>query len=232
MIMEIIWFGGSCVRLKGREGVVAADPFKEIVGPTGRGLTADIVTFGRPDESEVKSRGKAGKGSGRTSRQLAVPLPSSLENAYALDSPGEYEIHGVMVTGVRTFRDSTRGQEKGASTSFVYELDGLFTAHLGDVGHMLTQETLGEMGHVDVACLAIGPSLKTSQAAELAAQLDAHLVIPMPTAADVGVAREDMQRFLHEMSVTDPQAVPKLNVSISTIPSETTVVVLEPRGRT
>jgi L-ascorbate metabolism protein UlaG (beta-lactamase superfamily) len=233
--MEIIWYGGSCIRLKGREGTVAADPFKEIVGPTGRGMTADIVTYGRPDESIPKAKGKAGRAGedeGQTSRQLGVPLPTSLENAFALDAPGEYEVHGVMVTGVRTFRDPVRGQERGAGTSFVYELDGLFTAHLGDVGHLLSQETLGEMGHIDIACLAIGPSLNASHAAELVAQLDANLVVPMPTAPDAGVADEDMQRFLREMSVTDPQPVPKLNVSISTIPNETTVVVLEPRGRT
>lgn len=229
--MEIIWYGGSCVRLKGREGVVAADPFKKIVGPTGRGLTADIVTYSRPDEPMASNKGKTGNGSGRTSRQLDIQLPKSLEEAFVLDSPGEYEIHGVMATGVPTFRDATRGQERGASTTFVYELDGLFTAHLGDVGHLLTQETLGEMGHIDIACLAIGPALGASQAAELVAQMDARLVLPMPVAADATVADEDLQRFLHEMSVTDPQAVPKLNVSISTIPHETTVVVLEPRGR-
>jgi hypothetical protein len=48
--MEITWFGGSCVRLKGREGVVVADPFRAIVGPTGRGLTGDIVSCGYPEE--------------------------------------------------------------------------------------------------------------------------------------------------------------------------------------
>ena len=37
---------------------------------------------------------------------------------------------------------------------------------------------------------------------------------------------------LKEMSVTDPQPVPRLNVTISTLPTETTVVVLEQRGRT
>jgi L-ascorbate metabolism protein UlaG (beta-lactamase superfamily) len=227
--MEIIWYGGSCVRLKGREGVVAADPFKGIVGPTGRGLTADIVTYGRADSADTD--GKSAKAGGATSRQLGVPIPTSLEKAFTLDSPGEYEIHGAMVTGVRTFQDGSRGNERGLSTSFVYELDGIYTAHLGDVGHLLTQETVAEMGHIDIACVGIGPSLGASQAAELVAQLDAGLVVPMPTAADETTAAEDMARFLHEMSVTDPQAVPKLTASISTIPKETTVVVLEARSR-
>jgi hypothetical protein len=33
------------------------------------------------------------------------------------------------------------------------------------------------------------------------------------------------------MNVTDPQPVAKLTVSISTVPSETTVVVLDSRGK-
>lgn len=229
MVMEIIWYGGSCVRMKGRDGVVAADPFKAIVGPTGRGLTADIVTFGRAETQSAN--GKSARTAGAVSRHLGVPIPTSLERAFTLDSPGEYEVHGVMVTGVRTFRDGSRGEERGLSTSFVVELDGIFTAHLGDIGHLLSQDTLGEMGHIDIACLAIGPSLGASQAAELVAQLDAGLVVPMPTAADPETAAEDLGRFLREMSVTDPQPVPKLSASISTIPKETTVVVLEPRGK-
>jgi len=36
---------------------------------------------------------------------------------------------------------------------------------------------------------------------------------------------------MHEMSVQHPTPVPRLSVTISTVPSETTVVVLESRTR-
>ncbi|CAN5438756.1 MBL fold metallo-hydrolase [soil metagenome] len=231
--MEISWYGGSCVRLKGREGVVAADPYRSVVGPTGRGLTADIITFSHADPPALAPGGRAAsRESGSTSRRLGVPVPASLETAFSLDGPGEYEVHGVMITGVRTFRDAVQGVERGLSTAFVYELDGLHTAHLGDVGHVLSQETLGEMGHLDIACLAIGPILGASQAAELVAQLDASIVVPLPLSGDAGTSDADLERFLKEMSVTSPVPVPRLNVTISTLPAETTVVLLEHRGRT
>jgi len=230
MTMEIIWFGGSCVRLKGREGVVAADPFRSIVGPTGRGLTADIVSYSHPDESVAKGRGSKA-GSGVTSRYLGVPLPTSLEKAFVLDSPGEYEVHDVMVNGVRTFRDPEQGQARGASTAFVYELDGMYAAHLGDVGHLLDQDTIREMGHVDIVCLGIGPQLSAAHAAEVVAQLDAHMVVPMPLTEAAEAPEGELGRFLKEMSVSDPHPVPKLNVTISSVPNETTVVLLEQRGR-
>jgi L-ascorbate metabolism protein UlaG (beta-lactamase superfamily) len=229
--MEITWYGGSCVRLRGREGVVAADPFRSITGPTGRGLTADIVSYGRPEESIVTGRGSKAKAE-VTSRLLGVPLPTSLQKAFVLDSPGEYEVHDVMVTGVRTYRDDEQGAARGMSTAFVYELDGVYAAHLGYVGHLLDQDTIGEMGHVDVLCLGIGPQLSAAHAAEIVGQLDARLVVPMPLTEAAAAPDGDLGKFLKEMSVTDLPAVPSLKVTISSVPNETAVVLLEQRGRT
>jgi L-ascorbate metabolism protein UlaG (beta-lactamase superfamily) len=228
--MEITWFGGSCVRLKGREGVVVADPFRAIVGPTGRGVTGDIVSFGYPEEPAADGRASKGKAD-VVSRFLGVPVPASLASAYVLDSPGEFEVHDVMVTGVRTYRDAEHGRVRGASTSFIYELDGVYAAHLGNVGHILDQDTIREFGHVDIICLGIGPQLGPAQAAELVTQLDATLVVPMPLSDAAAAPDADLSRFLKEMSVVDPQPVAKVNVTISSIPTETTVVLLEQRGR-
>jgi hypothetical protein len=79
--------------------------------------------------------------------------------------------------------------------------------------------------------LGIGPQLGPSQAAELVNQLDATLVVPMPLNDAAAAPDADLARFLKEMSVSDPQPVAKVNVTISSIPTETTVVLLEQRGR-
>ena len=98
--MEITWFGETCVRLKGREGVVAADAFRSIAGPTGRGMTADIVTYSHADEAEPAKAGtRAAKSGAAASDGLGVVRPTSLESAFPLDAPGEYEVHEVLVTG-------------------------------------------------------------------------------------------------------------------------------------
>jgi L-ascorbate metabolism protein UlaG (beta-lactamase superfamily) len=228
--VEITWLGDTCVRLRGREGVVAADAYRSVAGPTGRGLTADICTFSHTDPTVPPKPG--GRGSGQAaSRGLGIIRPTSLETAFAIDAPGEYEVHDVLITGVRTFRDPARGSERGQNTSFVYELDGIHTVHLGDIGHLLDDDMRGEIGSVHVACVPIGSALSASQAAELVTSLDAGLVVPMPTGQDPATAQQALERFLKEMSVTDPQPVPRLSVSISTVPQETTVVVLESRGK-
>ncbi|HWH23867.1 MAG TPA: MBL fold metallo-hydrolase [Candidatus Limnocylindria bacterium] len=227
--MEITAFGDSCLRFRGREGVVVADPYPAVVGPTGRGLTADIVTYSHPDDQPALGL-RGGKRAAARSSAGGNVLPASLESAFLLDAPGEYEVHHVLITGVRTYRDEVKGADRGPNTSFVYELDGLHAVHLGDVGHLLSEDMLGEIGTVDVVCVPVGGSLPAARTAELVAQLDAKLVVPMPMDGAGGGGGE-MDKFLHELSVQNADTVAKLSVSISSLPHETTVVLLEPRGR-
>src|SRR6185436_334598 len=117
----------------------------------------------------------------------------------------------------------------GANTCFVFELDGVHVIHFGDVGHLLTEEQLGEIGSVEVACVAIGGSLTAARAAELVAQLDAKLIVPMPLNG-ASAADGELNKFMHEMSVQQGEPAPKLTVTHSSLPAETTVVVLESRS--
>jgi hypothetical protein len=231
--MEIVSFGETCLRLRGREGIVATDAYTRVVGPTGRGLTADIVTYSHADEQQTLGLGGGGKSSGapkrKSSRSDGQLVPTSLEPAFMLDSPGEFEVHHVLITGVQTYRDESDGSERGPNVCFVYELDGVHVAHLGDIGHLLNQGQLGEFGQIDVVCVPIGGSLAAARAAELVAQLDAKMIVPMALDSAGGAA--ELERFLHEMSVAKGEAQPKLSVSVSSLPAETTVVLLDPRGR-
>ena len=73
--MELTWYGRTCVRLKGRDAVVVADAYQSVVGPTGRGITGDIVTFSHPDDTPLP------KAKGRTSSDAGTHLPTSLDEA-------------------------------------------------------------------------------------------------------------------------------------------------------
>ena len=134
------------------------------------------------------------------------------------------------MTGVRTYRDDARGAEAGKQVSFVVEIDGVHTIHLGDIGHLLTEEKLGDIGSVDIACVPLGGSLTPAQAAALIAQLDPRIVVPMPVCDDDAACEEALKRFFHEMGA-EPTTQPKLSVTASSLPLETTTVLLESRGK-
>jgi L-ascorbate metabolism protein UlaG (beta-lactamase superfamily) len=220
--MELTWYGRTCVRLKGRDAVVVADPYQSVVGPTGRGITAEIVTYSHPDDAPLaRARGKP-------ARDGKTIVPGSLEEAFILDGPGEYEIRHVLLTGVRTYRDDQRGSRQ---TAFVVELDQMHTIHLGDIGHLLTEEKLGDIGSVDIACVPIGGNLSATRAAELIAQLDPRIVVPMPVCEDERDCDEALAKFFHEMGGAPGPPQPKLQIAMSALPEETTVVLLESRGK-
>ena len=222
--MELTWYGRTCVRIRGKDAVVVADPFQSVVGPTGRGIAGDIVTFSHPDDRPLP------RAKGKPSRDGRNLLPSSLDGAFVLDGPGEYEVREVLITGIRTYRDDARGAEAGSQVSFVVGIDGVHTIHLGDIGHLLSEEKLADIGSVDIACVPIGGSLAPSRAAALIAQLDPHIVVPMPVCDDEANCVEMLKRFFHEMG-TEPATQPKLSVTATSLPAETTTVLLESRGK-
>ncbi len=224
--MEITWYGSACVRLRGKEGVVVADAFPSVVGPTGRGLTADLVTYSHRDP---RFRGVGRSNLRKSSAEDGVP--TSLQPAFRLEGPGEYEVHDVLVTGIRTARDESRGAERGLNTAFVVLLDGLHAIHLGDLGHLLTEEQLKEIGPVDVACVPLGGHMSAARAAEVVAQLEVNLVVPLLVAENEADSEAALAKFLHEMGVKDLTPQPKLVVTVSSVPQETTVALLESRAR-
>lgn len=222
--MELTWYGRTCVRLRGKDAVVVADPFQSVVGPTGRGISGDIVTFSHPDDRPLP------RGKGTPSRDGRTLLPSSLDDAFVLDGPGEYEVKEVLVTGVRTYRDDVRGATGGKQVSFAIELDGIHTVHLGDIGHLLSEEKLADIGPVDIVCVPLGGFMSPSQAAAVVAQLDPQIVIPMPICEDDDDCAEALKRFFHEMGA-EPATQPKLSVTATNLPTETVTVLLESRGK-
>lgn len=223
--MELSWYGRTCIRLRGKDAVVVHDAYQSIVGPTGRGITADITTYSHPDDAPLP------RTKGRPSRDGTTMLPTSLEESFVLDGPGEYEVKDVLLTGVRTYRDDSKGRERGHNVAFVTELDGIHTIHLGDTGHLLTEEMLADIGAVDVACIPIGGSLSATRAAELIAKLDPKIVVPMPVCEDEADCEEALAKFVHEMGGAASAPQSKLTITISSLPAETTTARLESRGK-
>lgn len=222
--MELTWYGQTCIRLRGKDAVVVNDPYPAVVGPTGRGITGDVITYSHPDAAPPPKK------AAKLSRDGGTAIPTSLESAFVLDGPGEYEVHDVLLTGVRTYRDAEKGADRGRQVAFVTELDGIHTIHLGDIGHQLTEEKLADIGRVDIACVPIGGALTAAAAAALVAQLDPKIVVPMPVCEAEADCNDALGKFLHEMGA-ERNVQPRLNVSLSGLPSETTTVILESRGK-
>jgi L-ascorbate metabolism protein UlaG (beta-lactamase superfamily) len=158
----------------------------------------------------------------------------SISAGLTLTRPGEYEFADLLVTGVKTWHDASEGTERGENVIFAIEVDGVHVCHLGDLGHLLTDEQLHELGPIDVLLVPAGgqTTISPAEAAEVVAQLEPKVVIPMHFATDGG--SKDLlgpETFLHELA-TEPIRLPKASLTPTTLPEETQVVLLEARGRT
>ena len=75
---------------------------------------------------------------------------------HLVNGPGEYEISGVLILGIGTYHDAVKGQSRGKNTVYLLEIDGLTICHLGDIGHIIRDETVEEMEKVDILMLPVG----------------------------------------------------------------------------
>lgn len=209
--MEITLLGHNCFRLRGREVALITDPFAPPEGSLR--VAADIVTVSHDHEGHNSISAVEGE-------------------ARAVTGPGEYEIKGVLITGVGTFHDAEQGKARGRNTVYLIEMDDLRLCHLGDLGHVLSTDQIEEIGTVDVLLVpAGGPhGISPAQATEVISQLEPAIVVPMDwTGAGDGQPTGALDRFCHEMGIKEVEPQARLTVSKSSLPSETQVVVLEPR---
>jgi L-ascorbate metabolism protein UlaG (beta-lactamase superfamily) len=212
--MEITWFGQTCFRFSERGlATVVTDPHPPDVGLTFPRPRADVVTVSRDDPSCRHTSGVRG--------------PFRL-----LDSPGEYEIGGVFITGIATFADGKRGTMRGLNTVFTYDFDGMTVCHLGRLGHVPSQSQVENLGAVNVLLVPVGDggSLSPAQASEVISLFEPNLVVPMYfKIAGLEAKLGTLNRFLKEMGLEKVDSQDTLKVSRAGLSEETQVVVLEPR---
>lgn len=209
--MEITWLGHSCFRLKGKGITLLTDPFDSSAGYNLGKLAANIVTVSidLPDHNHIQAVGG---------------------NPMVIDGPGEYEVSGVLITGIASPSGGLSGRR---NTVYVLEMDDLRLCHLGDLGKVPKADLVEEVGSVDVLLVPVGGrgTLDASTAAETISLLEPKIVIPMHYKASLfGPDLEPLDRFLREMGIKEPVPQPKVNVTRSNLPETTQVVVMEARG--
>lgn len=210
--MDITWLGHSCFRIRGNQAIIITDPFPPDIGYTLGKQTVDIVSISHTHPNHSYNEGITGE--------------------YRLvKGPGEYEIAGVLILGLATYHDAVKGQSKGKNTIYLFEVDGITICHLGDIGHILGDEEVEEMGNVDILIVPVGgvSTINASMAAETIRKVEPKIVIPMHyKTPKTNRELDPVENFLKEMGQTAVEPRPKLNVSKSNLPLVMQVVVLTP----
>ncbi len=211
MEMKIQWFGHACFLITSSDGKrVLTDPFNPGIGYTVPSVETDvvIVTHSHSDHNNVS----AAKGDPEVVR-----------------TEGESSAAGITFLGVSSFHDEVGGAKRGKNIIFVWEMDGIRLAHLGDLGQPeLTADQVAEVGKVDLIFIPVGGNytIDAKQATKVMEQLSPKLVFPMHYKTDVvSLPIASVDGFL--AGKDNVEKVGENFVVVEELPEKTKVIVLE-----
>lgn len=153
--MKLTWFGHACFMLQSRDGSVVFDPYVPgyVQGLTLPEITADAVvcSHGHSDHNCAE----------------AVALSGNKP---------KFEMRQI-----RTFHDECRGAKRGGNLVTLVTAEGITVAHCGDLGHLLSPETLQALGKIDILMIPVGGvyTLDAAAAKAVCEQLKPTVIIPM-----------------------------------------------------
>ncbi len=181
---RLTWFGQSCFLLETEPGTrVVMDPVGKGIGYTPpEGLRADLVTVSH-EHGDHNNVGLV------TGAKILRGLTADKKGWMTL----EEKVGDVKVRSIGTYHDEEEGRKRGLNTIFVFETGGLRIAHLGDLGHLLNDTQLSQLGSIDVVLVPVGGfyTIDAAQAARVVDQIRPRLVvIPMHYKTDVVSIKE------------------------------------------
>jgi L-ascorbate metabolism protein UlaG (beta-lactamase superfamily) len=212
--MIITWLGQSAFKLQDKisgDGVtVVTDPYGKETGLKMPSFEADIVTISHDHADHNNSEALRG-------------------NPFIIDCAGEYDTKGILIEGIDSYHDEEEGKLRGGNIIYRIEIDDISIVHLGDLGHVLSNEQLEKLVGTDILLVPVGGkfTLDAKKAVEVISQIEPRIVIPMHYKID-GLAYEDfdsIEKFIKELGI-EPSREEKLKISKKDLPQEEMELVI------
>jgi L-ascorbate metabolism protein UlaG (beta-lactamase superfamily) len=212
--MDLTWLGGAATRMRTRSAAVVMDPYDKSAGGTMGRPDAHIVTVSHDDPQR--------NGVSQVAPNEGEPM--------VLTGPGEYEIRGVIIEGVRS---SLRGEGDPTalrSTLWLFEAEDLRVAHLGGMGVAPTGAALDMLSAADIVFVPVGmlDTLSGADAAKAVRAMEPSIVIP------IGYDPSDeaaLKTFVSAMAGTPEAPVSRFTVTRRDVSEDTKrLVILEARA--
>ena len=160
--LKIKWYGQSSFLITSSNGEkIVTDPFNKM-GYKLPDTNADIVTISH-NHSDHNNH-KIIKG-----------------DFLLINEPGSFEKDNIIIKGISTFHDDQKGKIRGNNIIFNINVDGINICHCGDLGHLLTDEQIADIGTVDILLLPVGGTftIDAGKAHMVIKQLNPLITIPM-----------------------------------------------------
>ncbi|NLL61411.1 MAG: MBL fold metallo-hydrolase [Candidatus Atribacteria bacterium] len=210
--MKIKWLGHSCFLITNQRGInILTDPFDTTLGYTMTKEKINIITISHEHYDHNNTMGIKGK-------------PTVLKGAVHRDT------HKMFFKGIPSYHDGAYGKHRGINTIFVIRADEMVLCHLGDLGHLLEDVQLTEIGQVDVLFVPVGGyyTISYQQADQVIAQIKPKIVLPMHYKTDaIKWSLDPLSVFLNKKQNIKIVENNSFEIDQSSLPEETAIYVLD-----
>jgi L-ascorbate metabolism protein UlaG (beta-lactamase superfamily) len=136
--MIIRWHGHACFEIS-NDHVIVTDPHDgKSIGIKAPQVRADLVLVSHKhfDHNSAKTVSK--------------------NSTQVIDTLGNHQFSDINIIGVQAYHDDARGERRGEICLFKITIDAMHLCHLGDLGHIITQKQIDELGEIDILFVPIG----------------------------------------------------------------------------
>jgi L-ascorbate metabolism protein UlaG (beta-lactamase superfamily) len=215
--MKIKWYGHAAFLITSDQGT------KIIIDPYEPGAFGGQLSYGKIKDQV----------------DIVLTTHDHADHNYTKDLPGTPQIvkgsgpkmaKGISMKGISTYHDPSQGSERGANTIFTLKIDNIQLCHLGDLGHLLSDKELAEIGPVDILLIPVGGffTIDPKEATRVAEQIKPKIVIPMHfKTAKCGFPIAPVEDFLKGKTNTKRPKASEATFDKATLPQQMEIVVLE-----
>jgi len=171
--MKVKFLGHATFLISSDKGIkIITDPYETDPGLTYGEITesADIVSVSHDHHDHCNVAAVKG-------------------NPVVVRRVGRSVAKGIEFSGIASYHDDARGSLRGNNIIFCFELDGIRVCHLGDLGHLLDNRQVKEIGSVDILLIPVGGyfTIDAKAATQVCNQLKPRVIIPMHYKTEKGI---------------------------------------------
>ena len=212
--MKIKWLGHSCFLIQSDTGIkIITDPYSTTKGIHYAPIkeTADIVITSH-DHFDHNAVGSI----------LGEPVIARRS--------GSITVKGIDFIGISSCHDAEGGKKRGNNVIFCFMVDKIRICHLGDLGHVLSNSQIDDIGIIDILLIPVGGyyTIDAGEAGQICERLQPKIIIPMhfkTEKLDFPIA--DINDFIKGKSNVRKLTTDDLELYQSTLPATQQIVVLK-----
>lgn len=209
--VRVSWLGHAMFLLEDTDSRLVTDPYGEGVGYDLPDVEADIVLISHDHFDHCNAAVVKG-------------------DPVVIRSPEARETRGVRIEGFSSYHDQKEGAERGTNLIYRWKMGGIDFAHLGDLGHQLSQDIINGLEGTEVLFVPVGGTftIDDAQAAQVVKALNPSIAIPMhfkTKACALPIKTADP--FIERFSDVESAGKGPVYLSKQDLPEQTLILVMD-----